>query len=46
MIKKFLETIISKKKYWVPPMLFVLIVFGLIVYISQGEIIPFLYTIF
>jgi len=46
MLKKFLQSAISKKKYWIPPMLFVLVVFGLIVYISQGEIVPFLYTIF
>jgi len=37
----------TRKKYWLAPLLFMLLVFGGLVVLSQGSAIaPFIYTIF
>ncbi len=46
MIIRFIEFIKEKKKIFLLPMLFALIIFGLIAILSQGEVIPFFYKIF
>ncbi len=41
---KFLNV---RKKYWLLPILFVLVLFGILIVFSQGSAIaPFIYTIF
>jgi len=46
MIRRFIEHLKMNKKYWLRPMIFAFILFGLVAVLSQGQIVPFLYTIF
>ncbi len=46
-IKEFLNFIITRKKFWLIPILFFLFIFGGLVVLTQGTAIaPFIYTIF
>jgi len=46
-IKEFLEFLKVRKKYWLYPILFFLVILGALVMLSQGSaIVPFIYTIF
>jgi hypothetical protein len=46
-IKEFLEFLKERKKYWLFPILFVLVIFGALIILSQGSAVaPFIYTIF
>ena len=46
-IKEFWEFLKVRKKYWLIPILLVLLVFGGLIILSQGSAIaPFIYTIF
>ena len=46
-IREFLEFIKVRKKYWLLPILIVLVVFGGLIILSQGSAVaPFIYTIF
>jgi len=46
-LKEFLEFLKVRKKYWLFPILFVLVIFGALIILSQGSAIaPFIYTIF
>ena len=46
-IKEFWEFLIIRKKYWLLPILLVLVLFGGLIVLSQGSAIaPFIYTIF
>ena len=46
-IKEFVEFLVGRKKYWLIPILIVLVVFGALIVLSQGTAIaPFIYTIF
>ena len=46
-ISEFLRFIGKRKKYWMLPIIIVLLVFGGLVILSQGSAIaPFIYTIF
>ena len=46
-IKEFLEFLRVRKKYWLLPILIVLVIFGGLIILSQGSAIaPFIYTIF
>tara|TARA_Y100000590_G_scaffold425158_1_gene532859 strand:+ start:2626 stop:2775 length:150 start_codon:yes stop_codon:yes gene_type:complete len=46
-IKEFWEFLKIRKKYWLLPILFILIVFGGIFFLAQGSALaPFIYTIF
>ena len=46
-LKEFWEFIIVRKKYWLIPILLVLLLFGGLIILSQGSAIaPFIYTIF
>jgi len=46
-LKEFLEFLKERKKYWLLPIIIVLIIFGGIIILSQGSAIaPFIYTIF
>tara|TARA_B110000967_G_C18613431_1_gene425120 strand:+ start:45 stop:197 length:153 start_codon:yes stop_codon:yes gene_type:complete len=44
---EFLQFLKERKKYWLYPVIFVLLIFGLLIVLSQGSAIaPFIYTIF
>tara|TARA_B110000263_G_C14802037_1_gene282471 strand:- start:277 stop:426 length:150 start_codon:yes stop_codon:yes gene_type:complete len=46
-IKEFLEFLKVRKKYWLFPILIVLVFFGALIVLSQGSAVaPFIYTIF
>jgi hypothetical protein len=46
-IKEFLEFVKIRKKYWLLPILLVLVLFGGLIILSQGSAVaPFIYTIF
>ena len=46
-LKEFLEFIKVRKKYWLLPILIILVIFGGLIVLSQGSAIaPFIYTIF
>tara|TARA_B100000029_G_scaffold501517_1_gene575070 strand:+ start:324 stop:473 length:150 start_codon:yes stop_codon:yes gene_type:complete len=46
-LKEFLEFLIVRKKYWLYPILIVLVLFGALIILSQGSAVaPFIYTIF
>ena len=46
-LKEFLEFLKVRKKYWLFPILLVLVIFGALIILSQGSAVaPFIYTIF
>jgi len=46
-LKEFSEFLKVRKKYWLLPILLVLVLFGGLIVLSQGSAIaPFIYTIF
>jgi len=46
-IKEFCEFLKIRKKYWLIPIIIVLVLFGGLIIFSQGSAIaPFIYTIF
>ena len=46
-IKEFFEFLSVRKKYWLLPVIIVLVLFGGLIILSQGSAIaPFIYTIF
>ena len=46
-LKEFWEFLKFRKKYWLLPILLVLIIFGGLIVLTQGSAIaPFIYTIF
>ena len=46
-IKEFWKFLKIRKKYWLFPILLVLILFGALIILSQGTAVaPFIYTIF
>tara|TARA_B100000780_G_C21070793_1_gene430864 strand:+ start:942 stop:1091 length:150 start_codon:yes stop_codon:yes gene_type:complete len=46
-LKEFFEFLTVRKKYWLLPILFILVLFGGLIILSQGSAIaPFIYTIF
>ena len=46
-IKEFWEFLIIRKKYWLLPIIIVLVIFGGLIVLSQGTAVaPFIYTIF
>ena len=46
-LKEFWEFVKVRKKYWLLPILFVLVLFGALIILSQGSAVaPFIYTIF
>ena len=46
-LKEFLEFLKVRKKYWLLPILLVLVLFGGLIVLSQGTAVaPFIYTIF
>ncbi len=46
-IKEFWEFLKIRKKYWLIPIIIVLVIFGGLIILSQGSAVaPFIYTIF
>jgi|TARA_B100000809_G_scaffold264311_1_gene319816 hypothetical protein len=46
-LKEFWEFLRERKKYWLIPIIMVLVLFGGLIILSQGSAIaPFIYTIF
>jgi len=46
-IKEFWDFLKERKKYWLFPILFILLIFGTLIVLSQGSVVaPFIYTIF
>ena len=46
-LKEFLEFLKIRKKYWLLPIIIVLVILGGLIILSQGSAIaPFIYTIF
>ena len=46
-LKEFWEFLIIRKKYWLLPIIFVLVIFGGLIILSQGSAVaPFIYTLF
>ena len=46
-LKEFWEFLKLRKKYWLLPIIFVLIIFGGLIVLTQGTAVaPFIYTIF
>ncbi|WP_415313061.1 DUF5989 family protein [Candidatus Pelagibacter sp. Uisw_106] len=46
-LKEFWEFLKFRKKYWLLPILLVLVLFGGLIILSQGSAVaPFIYTIF
>ena len=46
-LKEFLEFLKVRKKYWLFPIVFVLIIFGGLIILSQGSVVaPLIYTVF
>jgi len=44
---EFLEFLKERKKYWLFPIIIVLVLFGALIILSEGSVIaPFIYTIF
>jgi hypothetical protein len=46
-LKEFFEFLKIRKKYWLLPIIIVLVIFGGLIILSQGSAVaPFIYTIF
>ena len=46
-VKEFWEFLKERKKYWLFPIIIVLVIFGGLIVLGQGSVIaPFIYTIF
>ena len=46
-LKEFFEFLKIRKKYWLLPIIIVLVIFGGLIILSQGSVVaPFIYTIF
>ena len=46
-LREFWEFLKERKKYWLFPILIVLVLFGILIALSQGSAVaPFIYTIF
>ncbi len=46
-IKEFINFILQRKKFWLMPIFFALLILGGLIILSQGSVVaPFIYTIF
>lgn len=46
-IKEFFRFLLIRKKYWLMPIIIILMIFGLLIVLTQGTVVaPFIYTIF
>ncbi|MDR2058146.1 MAG: DUF5989 family protein [Dysgonamonadaceae bacterium] len=46
-IKEFFAFLKNRKKYWLIPLIFILLIFSILIFFSQGSALsPFIYSIF
>jgi len=46
-LKEFFDFLLTRKKYWLLPIIIVLLLFGGLIILSQGTAVaPFIYTLF
>ena len=46
-LKEFIKFLVIRKKYWLLPLLIILVIFGALIVLTQGTAVaPFIYTIF
>ncbi len=46
-LKEFLFFLFQRKKYWLFPIILILLIFGGLIVLTQGTVVaPFIYTIF
>ena len=46
-LKEFIKFLMIRKKYWLFPIILVLVIFGGLIVLTQGSAVaPFIYTIF
>ena len=46
-LKEFFEFLMERKKYWLLPIIIILLLFGVLIVLSQGSAVaPFIYTVF
>ena len=46
-LKEILEFLMHRKKFWLIPIVFFLLIFGTLLFLAQGTAVaPFIYTIF
>ena len=46
-VKEFFKFLMVRKKYWLFPIIFVLLIFGGLIILSQGSVVaPLIYTVF
>tara|TARA_B000000441_G_C21479544_1_gene197464 strand:+ start:393 stop:545 length:153 start_codon:yes stop_codon:yes gene_type:complete len=46
-LKEFLAFMFKRKKFWLMPIILVLLIFGVLIVMTQGSAVaPFIYTIF
>jgi len=46
-LREFLEFLKVRKKYWLIPIIFALLLFGGLIILSQGSVVaPFIYAVF
>ncbi len=44
---EFLKFLMKRKKYWLLPIMLILLIFGFLIVLTQGTVFaPFIYTIF
>ena len=46
-LKEFFEFLMERKKFWLLPIILILLMFGVLIVLSQGSAVaPFIYTLF
>lgn len=45
-LKEIFQFIIATKKWWLAPLIFILLIVGLIVLFADSAVAPFIYTLF
>tara|TARA_B100001175_G_scaffold315281_1_gene326492 strand:- start:370 stop:522 length:153 start_codon:yes stop_codon:yes gene_type:complete len=47
LLKEFFQFLIHRKKYWMLPLVIILLLFSVLIFLTQGTAVaPFMYTIF
>ena len=46
-IKEFIQFLMQRKKFWLLPIILIMLLFGILLIISQNSVVaPFIYTLF
>jgi len=46
LVREFLAFLAHSKKWWLAPIILVLLLFGLLILLGSGPVAPFIYTLF